>query len=99
MYGPYQPGEMQTIENVEAHIADAVKKGVTGITGVTRVAAFSFRLVISRQYCALAMVAQLAAILSKFDLDQKSKPDYPAFARHYRLVECSLTSTTGELPG
>lgn len=33
------------VEKIEAHIADAVKKGVTGITGGTRVAAFSFRLV------------------------------------------------------
>jgi hypothetical protein len=34
---------MQTVEKAEAHIADAVKKGAAGITGGTRVAAFSFR--------------------------------------------------------
>ena len=31
---------MQRVENVEAHIADAVKKGATDITGGARVAAF-----------------------------------------------------------
>ena len=35
---------MKAVEKVEAHIADAVKKGATGITSGTRVTAFSFRL-------------------------------------------------------
>jgi hypothetical protein len=42
---------MQAVEKVEAHIADAVKKGGT------RVAAFGFRLVTNRRCCAFAVIA------------------------------------------
>jgi hypothetical protein len=55
----------QAVEKVETHIADAVKKDATGVTSGTRVAAFSFGLVTNRRYCALAVIARLAAILSK----------------------------------